>query len=303
MQELGYYPNSNAKNLVKKNVETLGIIMPRSAEDLFVNPFFPEVIRGIHVCAQDHHYDILMASGRDEVEEKHTVERIVYGKRVDGVILLCSRTSDRLIEQLDDQKISFVVIGKPLSRPHVNWVDNDNIKASFDVTKHLIRMGHRRIAFISGSLDFVVSLDRLDGYRMALEGAGIAFQRELVVHGEFDRETGRRTFQELLSLDKRPTAVITIDDVTALGLSLAAQELGFQIPNDVAIVGFNNTMISEYSYPGISSVDIGIFDLGYNAAKILIDQIKNPGKEARQMTIPTRLVIRSSSNFRKIEDR
>jgi DNA-binding LacI/PurR family transcriptional regulator len=303
MEELGYYPNITAKNLVKKNVETVGIIMPRSAEDLFINPFFPEVIRGIQVYAQDNHYDLLMASGRDEVEEKHTVERIVYGKRVDGVILLCSRTSDRLIKQLDDQKIPFVVIGKPLTRPRVNWVDNDNIKASHEVTKHLIRMGHRRIGFISGSLDFVVSLDRLDGYKTALQDDDIPFSRELVIYGEFNRESGRRAFQELLSLEKRPTAIIAVDDVMALGLSLAAQELGFQIPNDLAIVGFNNTMLSEFSYPGITSVDIGIYDLGYNAAQILIEQIKNPELQPKQIIIPTRLIIRSSSNFRRSESK
>jgi DNA-binding LacI/PurR family transcriptional regulator len=301
MEELGYYPNLTAKNLVKKNVEIIGVIMPRSAEDLFVNPFFPEVVRGIQVYAQENNYDLLMATGNDEEREKKTVERIIYGKRVDGVILLCSRVSDRLIEQLDDKKFPFVVIGKPLTRPHVNWVDNDNIKASYEVTKHLLRMGHRRIGFISGSLDFVVSLDRLDGYKTALEGEDLSFERELVIYGEFDRESGRRAFQELLSMEKRPTAVIAVDDVVALGLSLAAQELGFQIPNDLCIVSFNNTMMSELSYPGISSVDIGIYDLGYNAAKLLIEQIKNPESESKQIIIPSRLIVRNSSNFRRIE--
>jgi len=301
MEELNYYPNLTAKNLVKKNVEIIGVIMPRSAEDLFVNPFFPEVVRGIQVYAQENNYDLLMATGNDEEREKKTVERIVYGKRVDGVILLCSRVSDRLIEQLDDKKFPFVVIGKPLTRPHVNWIDNDNIKATYKVTKHLLRMGHRRIGFISGSLDFVVSLDRMDGYKTALEDDGLPFERDLVIHGEFDKESGRRAFQELLSVDNRPTAIITVDDVMALGLSLAAQELGFQIPNDLCIVSFNNTMMSELSYPGISSVDIGIYDLGYNAAKILIEQIKNPESESKQIIIPTRLIVRNSSNFRRIE--
>jgi DNA-binding LacI/PurR family transcriptional regulator len=301
MEELGYYPNLNAKNLVKKQMETLGIIMPRSADDLFMNPFFPEVTRGIHAYAQEAGYDLLLASGRNAEEEKSTIEKIIYGKRVDGVILLSSRITDPLIEELDDKKIPFVVIGKPLTRPKVNWVDNNNVKASYEATKHLLRMGHRRISLISGSLDYVVSLDRLDGYKMALEDENIPFKREYVVCGDFDRETGRRAFQQLLSVDEGPTAALVTDDLMALGFSLAAQELGYQIPNDIAIVGFNNTMLSEYSYPMITSVDIGIYDLGYNAARILINQSKDPNHPAEQMIIPTRLVIRSSSSYRRTD--
>lgn len=295
MKELGYYPNLSAKNLVKRSTETLGMIMPRSAEDLFVNPFFPEVIRGIQALAQDRNYDLLMVSGRDEAEEKKAVEKIVYGKRCDGVLLLCSRTTDPLIEQLDDEGVPFVVIGKPATRPDVNWVDNDNVQASYVATKHLLDQGYRRIGFVSGSLSLVVSLDRLEGYKKALKDQNIAFNKDLIVYGDFDRETGYQAFKKLLTLEEPPDSVIAVDDVMALGVSRAAQELNLRLPEDLAIVGFNNTMLTEYTYPPITSVDIKIYDLGYQAAKLLINQIENPDAERKHVIVPTRLIVRKSS--------
>lgn len=294
MEELGYYPNLMAKSLVSKTTRTIGIILPKPAEELLQNFFFYELMRGVLAQLTRAGYDLLMAGGTNEREELETVTRLIRGGRVDGLLLLYSRTSDPVIELLHEQKVPFVLIGRSLDYDNIRSVDNDNVQAAYDATNHLIQQGQKRIGFVGGPVKLAMTQDRMTGYTKALKEAGLPFKDGWVVEGEFLIESGFRAMASIMSQPEPPTALVVIDDVVAFGVLKGLAELGYRIPQDIAIVSFNNIALSELTMPPITSVDIGTYQLGYTAAQMVIRLIQQEEILQRQI-IPHRLVVRESS--------
>lgn len=295
MEELGYHPNSMAKGLVSKATRILGVILPRPAEELFQNHFFHEVLRGILAHANRAGYDLLIASGSSESDELETVKRLVRGRRVDGIILLSSKTKDPLIAFLNEARFPFVIIGRSQEYPDVPTIDNDNVQAAYDATRHLINQGHERIGFVSGPQELTVSQDRLAGYRLAMQEAGLRVSEDWIVEGEFLQETGYRAMSMLMNLPERPTALVVIDDIVAFGVLHGLNELGYSVPQDMCLVGFNNISLSEHTSPPLTSVDIGTYQIGYTTAQTLIKTIAREPMHQNRMIIPHRLIVRGSS--------
>lgn len=297
MEQLGYHPNIMAKSLVSKTTNSICIMLPKSAEELFSNYFFMELIRGIVTQASRLGYDVLISSGANEKEEVEGVSRLLNGRRVDGVILLYSRTDDPVIDFLHENGHPFVLIGRSDQYSDILSVDTDNVQASYDATKHLISLGHERIGFVSGPPELVVSKDRLKGYMKALADAGLESRPEWIVEGEFLQESGYRAMSFFMNLPNRPTALVLIDDVVAFGILRGLHELKYKVPEDLCLVSFNNIPLSELSTPPLSSIDIGIYNLGYTASQVLIQSIKNnqDASYQKRQIIPHRLMIRESS--------
>ncbi|AZK45071.1 LacI family DNA-binding transcriptional regulator [Paenibacillus lentus] len=297
MEQLGYHPNIMAKSLVSKTTNSICIMLPKSAEELFSNYFFMELIRGIVTQASRLGYDVLISSGANEKEEVEGVSRLLNGRRVDGVILLYSRTNDPVVDFLHENNHPFVLIGRSDQYPDILSVDTDNVQASYDATKHLISLGHERIGFVSGPPELVVSKDRLKGYMQALADAGLESHPEWIVEGEFLQESGYRAMSFFMNLPNRPTALVLIDDVVAFGILRGLHELKYNVPEDLCLVSFNNIPLSELSTPPLSSIDIGIYNLGYTASQVLIQSIKNnqDASYQKRQIIPHRLMIRESS--------
>ncbi|WP_372662018.1 LacI family DNA-binding transcriptional regulator [Cohnella sp.] len=294
MEELGYHPNMMAKSLVSKTTRTIGVILPRPAEELLLNFFFYELMRGVLAQLTRAGYDLLMAGGSNEREELDTVTRLVRGGRIDGLLLLYSRSSDPVISFLHEEKVPFVLIGRSLDYENINSVDNDNIQAAYDATNHLIAQGQKRIGFVSGPARLAMTQDRMTGYTKALSEAGLPFRNGWVVEGEFLLESGYRAMASIMSQPEPPTALVVIDDVVAFGVLKGLAELGYRIPQDVAIVSFNNIALSELTMPPITSVDIGTYQLGYTASQMVLRMIQQEAILSRQI-IPHRLVVRESS--------
>lgn len=299
MDQLGYHPNIMAKSLVSKTTNSICIMLPKSAEELFSNFFFMELIRGIVTQASRLGYDVLISSGANEKEEVEGVSRLLNGRRVDGVILLYSRKDDPVIDFLHENGHPFVLIGRSEQYPDILSVDNDNVKASYDATKHLISLGHERIGFVSGPPDLVVSKDRLKGYMDALHDSGLEMRPEWIVEGEFLQDSGYRAMSFFMNLPDRPTAIVLIDDVVSFGVLRGLHELKYKVPDDLCLVSFNNIPLSELSTPPLSSIDIGIYNLGYTASQVLIQSIQNNNDKtyAKRQIIPHRLMIRESSMY------
>lgn len=293
MEEQGYHPNINARSLVVQNTETIGIIMPRSVESVFQNPFFPEVLRGISMGAQEMGYSVLMSTARNEAEEKTAIAKMVQGKQVDGVLLLHSRVDDPLISYLQSHRFPFVVIGRPVAGG-IAFVDNDNVLAAYEATEYLRNRGHRRIAFLGGSLEYMVTRDRLQGYREALEKSGIPFMPQFVLRGDFLEAGGALAVKELLSWEVRPTALLVTDDLMAFGVISTLKEMGFSVPEDISIVSFNNVPLSKVCSPPLTSVDIDICSLGMTGVKLLFKQMMKKDTEPGHEIIDTRLIERQS---------
>lgn len=295
MEQLGYHPNLNARNLASQSTQTIGLVMPSSGDVVFQNPFFPTVLQGISEGAHEKQYAMHMTTGKTDKEILDAVIRMVQGKSVDGVILLNSKVEDQVISYLKGREFPFVLIGKPYKDvEEITHVDNDNFRAMKEATEYLIEHGHSQIAFIGGSLELTVTVERLLGFERALRNAKIPLKNEYIIHEEFLREGGQEAVRELMSLEERPTALVVADDFMALGVLNMLDELGIKVPEDISIVSFNNVLLAEMSKPPLTSVDINIFDLGYQASKSLIQMIENSKEPTKRIIIAHKLVERLS---------
>ena len=295
MEELGYHPNLNARSLSSKTTQTIGLVMPSSGDVVFQNPFFSTVLQGISEGAHEKKYALQMTTGRSEQETFEAVIEMVQGKRVDGMILLHSKVEDQVIMYLRKMGFPFVVIGKPAKYPEeIAHVDNDNVGAMKEATDYLIKLGHQQIAFIGGSTELMVTIDRLNGYKQALKEANLPINEEYIKHEEFLREGGQEAVNELMALPQPPTALLVVDDFMALGVLNKLDELGIKVPNDISVVSFNNILLSEMSKPPLTSMDINILKLGIEASRSLIQKIENSSEPAKRIIVSHKLVQRAS---------
>lgn len=295
MRELGYHPNFIARSLANKSSEVLGIVMPKSGDGSFLNPFFPTVMKGLSQAAHDDRYGLQITTGLTDEEILDDVEKMVHGGRVDGLILLFSKVGDKTLEYLNKVDFPFVLIGKPSEfESSITYVDNDNFQAGKEVAQYLLHNGHKNIGFIGGSAQLVVTIERMEGVKYAMQEADIHIPGEYIIHEDFMLEGGKEAVTKLMSLPHPPSALIVADDFMALGVLSMLDEMGLSVPEDLSIVSFNNILTSQLSKPPLTSVDINIEELGYQAVKLLINKIKSPNGPAMRMIVPHHLMERSS---------
>ncbi|TWT01601.1 LacI family DNA-binding transcriptional regulator [Planomicrobium sp. CPCC 101079] len=299
MERLGYYPNFQARNLVAQKTRTIGIIMANSTTLAFQNPFFPEVLRGISVSAHHSQYGLYLSTGATEEEIYDEVVAMHQGKQVDGIILLYSRVGDRIMDYLMESGLPFSVVGRPHTNADaVSYVDNDNVGITKHVMSYLVGLGHKRIAFIAGGMDFVVSLDRLKGYEESLDESGITFDAQYIVNQDDMQKDGKQAIGRLFELAEPPTAIVTHDDLVAYEVIGYLEDLQIRVPEDVSIIGFNNHALSKHLKPPLCSVDICIYELGFEAANLLLEKITDEKAAPRQITVSSRLIERGSCQGR-----
>lgn len=294
MKDLDYHPNAVARSLVKKSSETIGILIPSEIGQFLQNPFFPEVLRGIANIAQQAGYDIFLSTALQGLDDGERLTQMARSKRVDGVILMTARVQDPLLDVIRENGIASVLIGRPAEAEGVAWVNNDNRKAAYDVTAHLLSLGHRRVGFIGGSQELIVTLDRLAGYSDALQEHHLVVDPSLLYFGAFQEEAGCDGMVRLLALADRPSAVVASDDVLAFGAMRAAGELGYRIPEDMAITGFNDIPLAKLANPPMTTMNVHIYELGQAAARLLLAQIAHPDAPAPNQLIEHELVVRRS---------
>jgi DNA-binding LacI/PurR family transcriptional regulator len=294
MQELNYHPNMMAKSLVSQSTMTIGMIFPGPTEQAFSNIFFNEVIRGVIDYTSKHGYDTIVTSANTLAELHKQVVNLVRGRKVDGLIVLSNRFYDAIIEFLTEQEFPFVIIGNSDNPTHYT-IDNDNVTAAYDATMYLINQGHKSIGFIGGPKSIVMQRDRALGYTKALEESGLVVRPELIFDNTQQSDMGYLDVPLVMSLESRPTAFVTVSDDVAFGTLQKLQELGYKVPDDVNVIGFNNTIISQLSSPPITSMEIGIYQLGYASVFTLLRILRGDTPKENRLIIPHRLIIRESS--------
>lgn len=291
VKKLNYHPNAIARSLANNSTSTIGLILPNEAEDLFKNPFFIQIMTGISVYAQKAGYYLIYSFGKNEKEELNIIRNYTNSKMVDGVILLTSRTDDKCIEYLKKKNYPFVVVGRPDETEGVLWVDNDNFDAMYKVVNKIILKGHKDIAFIGGTEDWNVSKDRLEGYKKAISIHGIKLDDRLIIHkADFCEYSGYSAMMEILQY-KKPSAVVATDDLLAFGVIKALKERDLE---NISVIGFNNTPLSEYQSPPLTSVEINSDKLGYYAAKLLLDKLTKENSNINYYIVDTNLIERES---------
>lgn len=294
MKELGYHLNYNARVLAQKKTQTIGIVMKKSASRSLHDPFFPEVLRGISAFCNKTGYSIILTTGESEKEIFNDVVKMVKGKRVDGMIVTYSKHDDRVIPYLLDNEFPFVLVGSPHDRKSdIIYVDNDNVKAAADATKYLLRLGHRRIGYIGGDLNYEVTNARFKGYQDMLRKHDVPFKKEYAVNpaGEFDMH---EIISDFMNLSEPPTSLVVADDLVAMKVLQVCHREGISVPDDLSLISFNNVSIAQISSPPLTSVDTQVFQLGHEAAKSLVEEITDPADYKKSIIIPTVIKKRES---------
>lgn len=291
IKKLNYTPNIIARGLANNRTRILAVILPKEAEDIFSNPFFVQAMKGISIYAQKENYYIMYAFKQEGKDDKEWFKKFIDSNLVDGICLLNSKENDDTINYLNDIEFPFVVIGRPDEVNNVLWVDNNNVKAMYDLVQMLIDYGHKEIAFIGAKANLNVSRDRLKGYKQALIDNRIEIKNSLIYEAEeFTQSNGSYAINKILD-SNRPTAVVATDDLLAFGAQETLNELGVK---NMSIAGFNNIPMSEYQNPPLSSVDINAEELGFYATKLIIDKLEGKSSNRNSYIIDTKLIERES---------
>jgi len=301
LRDLNYYPHAGARSLVTGSSKVIGLITSRPTAETFANPFFPEVIRGIGSVLDGEGYNLLLSTVKGEHNQREACLHMLRSRHVDGVILTRSMLGDKLIDSLVAERRNFVLIGRPadrlgrLSHPSVCYVNNDNVSAAAVATQHLLQGGHRRIAFVSGPQQRVYCFDRLQGYCSALAEAGLLFDPALVREGNITQEDGARALDQLLTLAEPPSAILAVDDTLALGIVETALRRGLRVPADLAVAGFNDSPITMWTRPSVTTVRIPVFDLGAQAARMMLAILHGIPCHPHQIVLPSHIIPREST--------
>ena len=291
IKKLNYKPNAIARSLANNKTRILGVVVPSEADDLLMNPFFINAMKGMSVYAQSKSYYITYAFSKDENSELDIMKEITNANLVEGVILLRVKEDDKSIKYLNNISFPFVAIGRPEETNDVLWVDNDNFHAMYNVVNKIIHKGHKKIGFIGAMETLNMSRDRLKGYKMALEVNGINYENNLVIHtNSFNEDAGYDAANKLLE-NSNVSAIVTTDDLIAFGVRKLLNEKEM---NGISLVGFNDIQLAQYQNPPLASVNINADKLGYNAAKLLIEKLEEIKTKNTHYIVNTEFIERES---------
>jgi len=299
VNELGYIPNRAARSLVTKRSGSVGVVITEPTGRLFSDPFFPRLLRGISsaLSARDLQLILLMPSSRSETER--TADYLAAG-HVDGALMVSLHGDDPLPDRMALAGIPFVVGGRPLRTPAASFVDVDNRGGARSATEHLIVSGRRAIATIAGPPDMGAGVDRLAGYHEALTDAGMPIDPTLETYGDFTQEGGAAAMERLLSARPDIDAVFAASDLMASGAMAVLEAAGRRIPQDVAIVGYDDSPIATSVTPRLTSVRQPIEEMGHEMARLLVDAVEGTDSVQRRVILATELVRRASSAGRRV---
>jgi len=289
-----YQPHAVARSLVTNRTQIIGMIIPEAVTTLFTDPFFPLLLRGATEACNAHHYQLLLSLFDDPAGQEEMYQRILRSGYLDGVVVASTPLGDPLIPDLLRDRIPFVSVGRyPNGRVH--YVDVDNVAGARMAVEHLIRLGHQRIATITGRLDLISGQDRLEGYRQALKAHRIPVEEELIVEGDYTENSGMVAMQRLLPAS--PSAVFVASDMMAIGALQALRQAGCLVPQDVALVGFDDIPIASAIEPALTTVRQPIERMGSMAVEVLLGVLEGSSEEeapAQRIVLPTELVVRAS---------
>lgn len=296
-RELNYYPDAAARSLASRKAQTIGLVLCQTRERVYADAFLPEVIAGIGDAIEKHNFRVLIQPVED-VTQPDAYSRIVGEKRIDGIVLSGPRSDDRQLGKLVNDGFPIVLLGQLDAYP-VSFVDIDNVASAKMAVEHLINLGHRRIGMITNASPlYTASADRLKGYRNALQAAGFPFEECLVNYGDFTSQGGYTAMASLLTQPNVPSAVFVASDVVAFGALAAIKERDLRVPDDMALVGFDDIPLAHYADPPLTTVHLPAYDLGHGAGEVVMQLINGRTAEPRQILLSTSLKIRESCGYR-----
>ncbi len=300
-RDLGYSPHAAARSLVTQKSYTVGLVLCQSPDTIFQDAFLPEVLRGVSQPMRERGYRILVESVED-ISQPGAYIDLVLEQRIDGLMLSGPRSDDRALERLRDEGFPVILLGQ-LPDSGISSVDVDNVAGARDAVEHLLSLGHRRIGFISNApIWYTSSAHRLQGYREALSAHQVPHEDTLVRYGHYTDESGYEAMCALMEISPLPTAVFIASDLVAFGAVAAIQDKGLSVPEDIAIVGFDDIRMARYIAPHLTTVHLPAYELGYTAAQLLVNWMDEGKMPPPQVLLPTELVIRQSCGAQTVAE-
>jgi DNA-binding LacI/PurR family transcriptional regulator len=297
IKRLKYYPNTIARAMVNKRLNSIGIVFPHPYPNVFTDPYFISIMDGVVQEAAKRHQNVTLYTGL-EWNGSDSLPAFM-DRRVDGLLLIAMLTDSTIVPSLVEAGLQFVQINGMATEAAVSNVDIDNVAAVRQVIAHLAGLDHRRIALLGGQLNSPSTLPRREGYLQGMGEQGLSVDPEIVLEGLYDRAWGREGMARLLASNNPPTAVFAGGDGIAEGIYDTCREAGIRIPEDLSVVGFDDTPAASHLDPPLSSVRQPLVQMGVAATAALLDQLdanKPEGEaKARQIILPSELILRAST--------
>ena len=293
IEETGYIPNPAARSLAMHRSGILGLVIPRRVATLFGDPYFSRLTQGITQACYSQGYMLSLFLFYSKEDEQMALSHILQNSYLDGVIVQATTDSDPVIPHLHKSSMPFLVLGRlNQMEATISYIDVDNVSGAYKATTHLIELGYRRIAHIAGVLDNRPALDRKAGYERALREHNLPIDQDLIVEGYFNEEGGYSSIEKLLP--EKPDAIFVASDMMAFGAVRAIKDAGLVVPDDIAVVGFDDLPPSRRSDPMLTTIRQPILRFGASAVDVLIEIINSRNKPPRQTLFDTELIIRDS---------
>jgi LacI family transcriptional regulator len=290
IDELGYRPSSVARSLVSKRTSTLGLVVPDIA-----NPFFSDVTRGAEHEASAKGYSVFLCNTEEDPRREMAVLESLEEKRVDGLVLCSSRLGEDELRAALDHHPAAVLVNRRLEGYDVGVVQVDDEAGGRVATQHLLQAGHRAVGFLAGPPTSYSGRRRVRGYRAALEAAGLPYNPAWVWPCSSGVEGGRGTVSALLTDHPKLTALLCYNDLVAVGALLACAALGRRVPDDLAIVGFDDIPLAALVTPPLTTCHGPRYELGIQAMRLLLGRVNSCIEECEEITLRPKLVVRASA--------
>jgi DNA-binding LacI/PurR family transcriptional regulator len=294
VRTLGYVPNRAARSLVTRRTDSVAVVVPEPDERVFNDPFFAGTLRAVARVLGEREVQLVLLLTQPGAQEERMLRYLSNG-HVDGALVVSHHRDDHLPELMPSLGLPVVFGGRPWSgSDRVPYVDVDNVAGGRLATEHLVRRGCRRIGTIAGPADMTAATDRLTGWAQALHTAGLS--ADAVVHGDFTEEGGRRAAEDLLDLHPDLDGLVVASDLMARGALAVAAARGLRVPDELAVVGYDDLGVAETTDPPLTTMRQPIGEMAERATRLLLDRID--GREsggAYRLIIPTELVVRESA--------
>jgi LacI family transcriptional regulator len=292
IEQTGYLPNLAARSLASQKSKILGLVFPRSVQAFFSDPYFPRFTQGVAQACNEKDYTLSLFIFYSAEDEQKLFPRISQRGQLDGVIVQATTANDPIIASIREGEIPCVFAGRAPKYADANFVDVDNRSGAYIAVSHLVQLGRQRIATITGPLDQTAGMDRKEGYIQALRDRNRSIDENLISVGDFSQVSGYHAASNLLP--HKPDAIFVASDVMAIGAMQAIYEAKLKVPDDIAIVGFDDLPPAKYASPPLTTIRQPIMRLGCKAVEMLLDIVDNGSYSPQRMVFDTQLVIRES---------
>lgn len=290
MKALNYKPNMIAKSLRVQESKLIGLMVSDIA-----NSFFASVVRGIEDELANSGYNVLLCNSDSDIEKEKKYLNVLLGKRIDGLIISAAGSSNNYFKELKKIGIPAVYLNRSPNFANLDTVTTDNYGGSYQATEHLIEHGHKSIGIITGPQTINTGLERFLGFKQALLDYSLQFNENWVKEGCFDVESGYNKMKELIESQERPTALFVSNNSMSLGVYKYIKDYGLKVPEDIAIIGFDDPEWATIVEPKLTTVAQPAYEQGFQAAALIIEKIKGEGVDRQQViNLKPNLIVRNS---------